>query len=186
MTDTVARYHKVAILLHWLIGLFIIANLALGLLLDDIPDDNKFLAFTIHKSLGLSVLVLTLVRIYWRLTHKAPDYPASFAGWELKVAKVTHFILYVLMLGIPLSGWLLVSASPRNIPTNFFGLFIWPQIPGMQGFADQKATAESIGDVHSLLAYAMLVLLFLHIAAALRHKFILKDSLVERMLPGKG
>lgn len=185
MTQEIQRYHTVAIALHWLIGTLIIANLALGIMLDDIPDSSKFLAYMVHKSIGLSVLALTLVRLYWRLTHKAPDYPASFAGWELKVAKFTHFVLYALMVAIPFSGWALVSASPKNIPTNFFGLFIWPQIPGLQGFDNQKDIAENIGDLHSLMAYAMLVLLVLHIAAALRHKFILKDALVERMLPGK-
>lgn len=186
MTEAVKRYHSVAMLLHWLIGALLICNLVLGLLLDDIPNDQKFEFFQLHKSLGISVLALTLVRIIWRFLHPAPALPASLKGWEVFIVKVSHFVFYGLMIFIPFSGWALVSASPKNIPTVLFGLVTLPHLPffdGIQDVEQRKEMAHAIAEKHGLLAYVLLALLALHIAAALRHHWMLKDETILRMTP---
>jgi cytochrome b561 len=186
MTETVKRYHSGAIILHWLTALFLIGNLVLGLLLEDLPSDQKFQLYQLHKSLGILVLVLTVLRIVWRFMHPAPSLPSTLKAWETWTVKVTHFLFYVLMLGLPLSGWALVSASPRNIPTMMFGLIPLPHMPFFESILDRgerKAIAGSIGDVHELMAYIMLALLAVHILAALRHHWMLKDETVLRMTP---
>jgi cytochrome b561 len=186
MSDTIKRYHSGAIILHWLMAVLLLGNLVLGLLLEDIPNDQKFQFYQLHKSLGISVLVLTLVRIVWRLMFPAPALPVSLKSWEVAAVKITHFLFYVLMLGIPLSGWALVSASPRNIPTILFGIIPLPHLPFFEGVTDvelRKNISHTIGDAHELLAYIILALLAVHILAALRHHWIIKDETMLRMTP---
>jgi cytochrome b561 len=183
MTSNVARYHIGAIALHWVVAFVLIANLLLGLLLEDIADADKFQAYQWHKSLGVTVLLLGVLRLVWRLTHMIPADLPNFKPWEITVSKITHVLFYVLMIGIPLTGWMIVSASPRNFPTMLFGLLPWPHLPFLQGFVDQKEVMKSISDVHGALAYGILVLLVLHVGAALRHHFMLKDDVLLRMTP---
>lgn len=186
MTQTVTRYHTGAMILHWLMAVLIFGNLALGLLLDDIPNDLKFQMYQLHKSIGISVLVLTVIRILWRFMFKAPTLPATLKSWEVWAVKATHFLFYALMVGIPLSGWALVSASPMNIPTILFGFIPLPHLPffnAVQGEDARKALSHSIGEVHELLAFVIIALLLLHIGAALRHHWFLKDETMLRMTP---
>lgn len=167
-----ATYTRVARWLHWIIGLLIIGNLAGGLLGDFAPA----LIFPIHKSTGLLILALSLVRLGWRLTHRPPAYPASMAAWERTVGSVTHWIFYALMILIPLSGWIMASAGDR--PLDFYGLF-----PVMKFAVEKGSTlAEVSSEGHELLAFAMIGLLLLHIGAALRHHLMLKDGVLRRML----
>ncbi len=186
MTESIKRYHCGAILLHWLMAVLIIGNLVLGILLEDIPDDQKFQFYQLHKSLGISVLVLTVLRIVWRFMHPAPALPSSLKAWEAWAVKITHSLFYVLMAAIPFSGWALVSASPKNIPTILFGVIPLPKLPFFDGVVDVEARKElshSIGEVHELLAYTLLILLALHVAAAIRHHWLLKDETILRMTP---
>jgi cytochrome b561 len=175
------NYTKVAILLHWLIGLAIIAMLVMGLLLEDIPSDYQFMAYQLHKSIGLSILALSFFRLFWRLTHRAPALPAGMKTWEIWASKITHIGFYVLMIGIPLSGWALVSAAPApyNFPIQWFGLFEWPHLP----FAPDKDVSENFAEIHETLAWITIGLLALHIGAALKHHFIVKDDVLTRMIP---
>jgi cytochrome b561 len=167
-----ATYTRVARWLHWIIGLLIIGNLAGGLLGDFAPD----LIFPLHKSTGLLILGLSLVRLGWRLTHRPPAFPASMPGWERTLGRVTHWIFYALMILIPLSGWIMSSAG--KYPLDFYGLF-----PVMKfDVVKESALWEVAHEGHELLAYAMIGLLLLHIAAALRHRFVLKDGVLARML----
>lgn len=183
MTDSIKRYHAVAIALHWVIGLALLANLVLGLLLDDMPDLLKNSAYQLHKSLGITVLVLSLVRLAWRLIKPPPAELPSMKNWEKVIARITYALFYILMLGIPLSGWAMVSAAPVNFPTIIFGLFALPHMPFFEGVADRKALTHTIKDIHEILSNGMLVLLVLHVGAALRHHFILKDETLLRMTP---
>lgn len=166
------RYSRVARWLHWGIGLLIIGNLAGGLLHDIAPK----LIMPIHKATGITILALVIVRIIWRLTHRAPAWPANFTGLERTVAGVTHFILYAFMLLIPLSGWVMSSASDR--PISFFGLFDVPKFAVVK----DSLLAEISHEGHEILGFAMIALLVLHIAAALRHHIVLKDGMMARML----
>jgi cytochrome b561 len=177
--ETTEKYTKVAIALHWIIGLAIIFMLGLGLLLDDIPDDYKFQAYQFHKSLGLTILALSFVRLFWRLTHRSPALPAGMKTWEIWASKLTHYAFYIMMIGIPLTGWALVSASPLNFPIMWFGVFEWPHLP----FTPNKELSDNFSEMHELLAYLTIVLLGLHIGAALKHHFISKDNVLTHMLP---
>lgn len=189
MTKVITRYHAVAMILHWLIGLLIIGNLGLGLLLDDIPNDLKFQFYQLHKSIGITVLALTLLRIVWRFVSPAPALPLSLKPLEIWSVRIIHFLFYILMLAIPLSGWALVSASPKSIPTILFGILPLPAMPFFDGVTDQnarKVISDTISEQHEWLAYTMIALLVLHIGAALRHHWMLNDETLLRMTPKWG
>ncbi len=165
-------YTRVARWLHWGIGLLIIGNLIGGLAHDIAPA----LIMPLHKSTGLLILTLSLVRLGWRLTHRPPAYPAGMADWERTVGSITHGLFYVLMILIPLTGWIMASAGSR--PLDFYGLFAVMKLPVEKG----STLVDISGEGHELLAFAMIGLLVLHIAAALRHHLVLKDGVLRRML----
>ncbi|RSY86962.1 cytochrome b [Sphingomonas koreensis] len=176
MTDSaLVRYSRGAILLHWLIAALLIFNLAYGFLHDSLPRDWRIMP--IHKAIGITVLVLTLARIGWRLTHPAPSLPAHMAGWERIAAHVSHFLLYAFMLAIPLSGWAMAS-DPNPRPLTWFGLFDIPYLPV------SEAMSEFGHEAHEILGYAALVLLLVHVGAAFRHHFLIRDEVMARMTPG--
>lgn len=179
--DISVRYHRVAIALHWLIALAIIAMLIMGFVMEDVsPVTLRIEVYQLHKSLGLTILALSLVRLGWRLTHKAPPLPAAMPAWEKFGAKAAHVVLYVLMIGMPLSGWAVISTSSNKFPTHYFGTFLVPLLPLDKGLHD---AAES---VHVLLAYGAIGLISLHVLAALKHHFINHDDVLTRMLPRFG
>lgn len=184
----VQRYGVIAIALHWLIALAIIANIGLGLYFNDLPDSDadKFMLTQLHKSIGLSVLALSVLRVLWRLVHRAPPLPESMNPALRATARTTQFLLYFLMLAIPLSGWALVSASPLELPTLYFGWFTWPHIPPLADLtrAQKVPLDQDITTVHVTLAWSAIVLIPLHIAGALYHQFIRRDDVLARMLPG--
>lgn len=180
------RYTKVAITLHWLIALAIIALLIMGLLMSEddlLPKDLRFEMFQWHKSLGLSVLVLSVVRLVWRLLHRPPEFPDHMPVWEKMAAKATHRFFYFMMLALPLSGWAVVSSSSFGLPTYWFGLFEWPHLPGLAESANKETLHGMAEEGHEILANIMMVLLALHIGAALKHYFIDRDEVVSHMLP---
>ena len=175
-TDT---YTKVAIALHWIIGGAIIIMLIMGLLLDSIPADYKFQVYQFHKSLGLTILLLSFVRLFWRLTHKAPALPDGMKPWEIWASKLTHYAFYFLIIALPLSGWALVSASTFKLPIMWFGIFEWPRLP----LTVSKVSSHNFEEIHEVLANLTIALLALHIGAALKHHFVNKDNVLTRMLP---
>jgi cytochrome b561 len=124
------------------------------------------------------VFALTLARIGWRFTHPAPPLPATMPNWERWAAHGSHFLLYALMLGIPLTGWLRVSTDRLGIPTLWFGLFEVPHFPLVS-----DTLTHLMHDTHELMGNAMIVLLIVHVAAALKHHFWDRDSVLKRMLP---
>lgn len=178
MTSTdsaLVRYSHGAILLHWLIAALLIFNLAYGLAHDSLPRDWRIMP--IHKAIGITVLVLTLARIGWRLTHPAPRLPAHLVGWERTAAHVSHFLLYAFMLAIPLSGWAM-SSGPEPRPLTWFGLFDIPYLPVSEAMSDFGHEA------HEILGYAAIALLLVHIGAAFRHHYLIRDEVMARMTPG--
>ena len=181
------RYSNVAITLHWLIALGIIVNIALGLYFADLPrsDPDKFFLTQTHKSIGLTILVLSLIRVAWRLMNPVPPLPASMSAVTKFAAHATHFLLYLLIIAIPLSGWLLVSSSPLGLPTMYFGWFAWPQLPYFSDLprAAKKIWVHEFGTVHVYLAWSAIVLVTIHVVAALYHQFIRRDIVLGRMLP---
>lgn len=180
-TDT---YTKTAIILHWLIALMIIGLLGLGLVMGEeglFPDQTKFMLYGIHKATGLMVIVLTVIRIMWRLMNPPPSYPSTMKPYETTILKLAHFGFYALMLAIPLSGWALTTAA-GYAPISIYGIFNWPALPGITAATPMdKEFVHSIGEIHETLAWGMIGLLGLHIAAALKHQFIDKDNILKRM-----
>jgi cytochrome b561 len=181
MTTSPTRYGTVAMTLHWLIALAIIGMLTVGKYMHGLPDEdpNKFALYQLHKSFGISILALTVVRILWRLTHPVPPLPASMPAWQRFGAHLSHYGLYALMLGIPLSGWLMVSSSPLGIPTMLFGAVELPHLP----VANTEDTHEFFEETHELLGNLMIGLLIVHVLAALKHHFVDRDTVLRRMLP---
>jgi len=170
------RYTKVAIWLHWIIALSVLANIGLAMLTEDMPRETHRAAMGIHKALGIAVLALSVVLILWRLGHKPPPPPAGTPGWQKPVSKVVHLLFYVLLILLPLSGWVWMSAADR--PIDFFGMFAVPVI-----VAPDKGLADVMHDRHEVLGLAMLGLAALHILAALKHQFFDRTGLIGRMNP---
>lgn len=181
------RYNAVAMIIHWLTALTVIGLLVVGNIMADLPrtDPIKLDLYNWHKSFGVTVLLLTLIRLAWRLTHKPPALPDAMPDWEKRAAHAAHWAFYILLLGVPLLGWVMVSAAPRSVPTFLFGAVEWPHIPFLADMDIEwkKDMKELFEDLHAAAAYTMAGLIVLHIGAALRHRFLLKDTVLQRMLP---
>ncbi|MES2421284.1 MAG: cytochrome b [Pseudomonadota bacterium] len=169
------RYSRVAIWLHWTIALLVILNLAVGLLHDSIPMLRAWMGA--HKALGMAALVLSVARLAWRIAHRPPPLPALMPAWEKGLAHAAHALLYVMMIGMPLTGWLMVSGSAKRGPFNWFGLFDIPYLPV------STATGHFGHEAHEILGWMMLALVVAHSAAALRHHLLLRDEILARMAP---
>lgn len=179
-------YSRRAIFLHWLVALLIIGNLIAGFLmggmLDSAEPAQRKLGFTIvqlHKSVGLTVLVLGILRLVLRLVEGLPPLPGHMTGFERFLARSTHAGFYALMILIPLSGWIMVSASPLNFPTQYFGLFEWPHLP----VETSRETAGAASETHEILAWSAIILLGLHVLGALKHHIFDRDDVLSRMIP---
>ena len=182
-------YSTVAMVLHWAIAVAIVGLIAAGTWMADairVPE-TQGLAFSVyqwHKSLGLAVLVLSVLRLAWRFVKPPPPLPASMPGWERTLAGVSHTAFYVLMIGMPLLGWAMVSASPLGLPTIVFGLFEWPHIPFLADLEDKKPVEDALKTAHMAGGYLLAGLLVLHVGAALKHHFVSRDDVLARMVPG--
>ena len=172
-----ARYTWQAMLLHWLIALLIIGMLWLGYSIEDIPRNTPARAFyvNLHKSFGLLTLVLVLLRWGWRATHRTPALPSTMSRWETLAATWTHRLLYLCILLQPLSGYLGSSFSKFGV--KFFG------IPLPQWGWDDKAIRSVFNEIHATVAIVLVVLIGLHVLAALKHLLIDRDQIFQRMLP---
>ncbi len=173
MADTSQRYDRVARLLHWSIALLVLANLASGLLHE--PLEGVVRLTPLHKSIGMTVLALTLARIAWRFTWRAPPHPAGTSRLEAAAARGVHALFYGLMLAMPVSGWVIASAG--KYPLTWFGL---ADLPKLAVTRDDQAYLVA-HEAHALLGWLFLALAALHVAAALRHHFVLRDGVLARM-----
>lgn len=190
------KYTKTAIVLHWLIALGLVIMFGLGWYMSDLPKEGpKAMAydlfdwgiytwqlseaasprtfyFNLHKSIGVTLLVLIAFRIYWRLTHRPPALLASMQAWEKKLAEFGHKALYVMMLAVPVSGLIMATYSKYGV--KWFGI---PLIPGL----DDKAIRENFVEVHEIAGVILLTIIIVHLLGALKHKFIDKDETLKRM-----
>ena len=185
MTDD-KRYGAASMALHWIIAVLIVAQLCLGWYMNEggVPDHSpaQDRIQDIHVTLGLTILILVLVRIGVRLTHPAPPLPRTLALWERLLARATHWLFYVLLLVMPLTGWALVSVRHEDIP--FYGLD-WPAIPGLDHLArpEVRAVGKQLKHIHIyILVWIALINLALHVAGALKHQFD-GNPVLWRMLP---
>ena len=186
--NTTLRYGTVAMSLHWLIAATVIANIAIGLIMSDLPrtDPTKFQLIALHKSIGLTVLTLSVLRLVWRSVNPVPPPPPGLNSLMKFAGRAVHFILYFLIVAVPLAGWLMVSVGSMGHPTPMFGLFGWPSFPILSDMTRSAGHPyhEAFESVHVLLAWGMIVLVPIHIAAALYHQFVRGDDVLVRMLPG--
>jgi cytochrome b561/polyisoprenoid-binding protein YceI len=181
MTSAANRYSSGAILLHWLIAAMMVFQIVLGWATEGPNGPVKFAIFQLHKSIGISILILTLVRIAWRLTHRPPSLSATLAGWERSLARFVHVTFYLLLLALPLTGWLMVSTSKIKVPTLLFGTIPWPHIPVSDAL---RSTMHDVSESHGLLADLAIALIALHVLGALKHHFYDRDAELSRMIPG--
>ena len=190
------KYTNVAIALHWLIGIAILFMFVLGWFMTELPKETpkttsfdifnlglitwgveeeqsqRSFYFNLHKSVGLSLLMLIVLRMYWRFTHRPPAFLNSMKLWEKRLAKATHHSLYVLMFLIPLSGIIMSAGSKYGI--KWFGIKV---IPGF----DDKAIRELFYEFHEIFGLLLLLILILHILGAVKHSIVDKDGTLRRM-----
>lgn len=180
-----AAYTPIAIAFHWILALLIVANLALGLRQANATGLAKFELFQLHKSIGITVLLLSIGRLGWRLANPPPPLPAAAPAWERRLAGTTHWAFYGLMIALPLTGWALVSASAMNLPTLLYGTISWPHMGLLHDLGpDARRSAETAArSAHVAMTYAAYLLITLHTAAALKHHFWTRDGLLHRMAP---
>jgi cytochrome b561 len=173
------RYTHTAIALHWLIALMLFGLFGLGLYMAELPlSPTKLKLYSYHKWAGVTVFLLALVRLGWRVTHVPPALPAGMPAWQLKAAAAGHHLLYLLMLIVPLSGWLMSSA--KGFQTVWFGVLPLPDL-----LPKDKAMGDALHEVHELLNFLFMAVVAGHIAVALKHQYIDRDGLLSRMLPGR-
>lgn len=190
------RYTKTAVILHWLIAIAIFGMFALGWFMADLPKEGpkqmsydlfdwgiytwqlaeesspRTFYFNLHKSIGITILALILIRVLWRISHKPPALLSSYKTWERKLATGTHHLLYLLMVALPVSGLIMATYSKYGV--KWFGI---PFIKGLDNTPMRKVYEEA----HELIGVIILVVLILHIIGALKHKFIDKDDTLKRM-----
>jgi len=175
-----SRYGAVAQLLHWTTVLLFAALIALGFYMHDLPLGMlKLEMYTYHKSLGVTLLVLLLLRLAWRLVNPVPPYPATMSAPERLAAHLSHFALYALVIAQPVIG--ILHSNATGFAVNVWWLFDLPAV-----ISQDKELGGILSSAHYWTAIALLVLVALHAAAALRHHILLKDDVLTRMLPGKG
>lgn len=182
------RYSTVAIVLHWTIAAAIIFMIILGWRMGDEPKGPSLYAlYQLHKSIGITILLLTVFRIAWRLMNPPPPYAEPLGKWEGRASHWVHIGFYAAMLILPISGWALVSTSKVNIPTLLYGVVPWPNMPFLPELAEaaKHNAHEGAEAVHGLIAKVLSYLLIpLHVGGALKHQFLSRDAVLGRMIPG--
>ncbi len=180
LKNTVDSWGAVAKSFHWLLALLIFFQLALGTIAEEARlSPLKLDLFVWHKSIGVTILLLVILRLAWRLNNPLPSMPAGTPAWETKLARIGHILLYVLMFAVPMTGWWVSDTS--RIPFKAFWLVPVPDL-----MVANRDMSELAGEVHGALTKLLLLVVVIHIAAALRHHFLLRNQVLTRMLPWRG
>ena len=174
--NTTARWGSVAQFLHWLIVALIITQVILALSAEQLHGMAKLAMLARHKSVGITILMLALVRLAWRLINPTPPLPLTLKPYERLLANFTHAALYVLIFALPITGWIMSSA--RGFPVSWFSLF---QLPDL--VTKNRPLYEAMQETHEALAWTLGAVALLHLLGALKHHFVLKDTVLRRMLP---
>jgi cytochrome b561 len=175
--NTKARYSAVAQAFHWIIAALIVTQFTLGWMQGDLPlGMHKLALLARHKSFGMTILMLAVLRLLWRLFNRPPELPSGMSKIERVLARATHTAFYVLLFAMPLTGWMMSSA--KNYSVSWFGRFTWPNI-----IAPNERAFELLRSAHDILSYVLFAIAILHILAALKHHFWNKDDVLIRMLP---
>jgi cytochrome b561 len=177
LKNTENNYGLITILLHWLIATLIIAMLALGLYMVDLPISlQKLKLYRWHKEFGILVLMLATVRISWRLFNMTPRLPSYLQSWQKLAARAVHYAFYGFMFAMPLTGWAISSSAGLSV--SFFGLFVLPDF-----VSASEASRHLFTDMHTWLAYGLIATIALHVAAVAEHIIIHKDNILRKMWP---
>lgn len=173
--NTAQRWGIVQQSLHWLIVALAFGQLAVGFTFADMPTDDptRPFLFRVHASIGLTILFVILIRFLWRLTNPVPTLPDTLPPWQKALARTTHYLLYLILIGMPIVGYLLVNAAGEAVP------FYTTQLPAVIG--PTKTLTHILLPLHAAGAFALIALVVLHAAAALRHELVLKDNTLRRM-----
>ncbi len=177
------RYSATAICFQWVLAVAIVSAFAVGLYVEDLPfSPQKLKLINWHKWAGVTILALSVLRLAWRLTHRPPALPVqvslSMPGWQMLAYHATHHLMYALFFIVPLAGW--AYSSAKGFPIVWFGVLPLPDLVGKD-----EALAALLKEVHALAAFALMGLVALHVAAALKHHLIDRDGLLDRMRPGR-
>lgn len=165
---------------HWLIALLILAQFVIGSVAEEMKlTPAKLDLFVWHKSIGVTIFALAVLRLLWRLGNPPPAMPAGTPRWEYRLAALGHWVLYALMFAVPISGWLVSDAS--RVP--FKAYFVLP-MPDL--IETSRSLQEAAEEVHEVLTMTLLIVVVVHFVAALRHHFLLHDDVLRRMLTGRG
>ncbi len=179
------RYTSIAITLHWLVAVAVIANVALALAWPSSPDDLVRPMINAHKSIGITVLALAIMRLLWRLGNPPPPLPGGYKPWERRLSHLTHWALYAIIFAMPITGWVMDSAWDKAAqnPNYWFGLFEWPRLSFIMALdpATKKAVHDGFGEAHEIIGYLVYVLTGLHILGALKHQWIDGVRELQRM-----
>lgn len=171
------RYTATAIGLHWLMAVLILGTFGVGFYMADLPlSPTKLQIYSWHKWAGITAFLLVLLRIVWRITHQPPPLPPAMPRWQQLAAHGGHALLYLLMVAIPLTGWLMSSA--KGFQTVYFGVLPIPDL-----LAKNKELGDLLRDVHATLNFLMIAIVAGHVGAALKHHFIDRDDILTRMAP---
>lgn len=185
----VQRYTTVAIVLHWIVAVLIVANVALAWTWPGLADAQVRPAIDLHKSIGITILGLALLRLSWRIGHRPPPLPGGYARWEAASAHIVHWGLYAILFAMPLSGWIMDSAYEKaaSTPMYLYGLVQWPRIGFIVALdpATKKAVHDGFGAAHLVISYAVYALVALHLAGALKHQWLDGTRELQRMWFGR-
>ncbi len=177
--NTVERYGTVAQGFHWIVAVLVIGLLGLGLYMETLdPLPSTFKIYALHKSLGIVVLTLAVLRLVWKIANPHPHALPTHKEWERFLAKLVHLFLYFAIIAMPLSGWIMSSA--KGFPVNLFGIE-GLTLPNL--VSTNKDVAEAAEEFHEIIAYSLIVVIGLHFAGALKHHVIDKDGTLRRMIP---
>jgi len=186
MSASSERYSSVAITLHWVIALAIIGMILGGWYMTDLPDGapGQYFLYQMHKSIGITILMLSVARIIWRAMNPPPALPDDMNGLEKTASHLVHLGFYGLMIALPLTGWLYSSVSVKlDVPTVLYGVISWPDVPFVEGLKTEAASG-AVNFIHSKLAWVALALLGLHVAGAIKHEISAEEGVLKRMIPG--
>lgn len=173
--NTANTYGSVAKFLHWLIFILVFVMILGGFFMGDLPKDYKGFVYNIHKVTGVVILLLMVIRWGWSLLNVKPSLPATMRGWQRKATRIVHDLLYLLVIAMPLTGW--IGSSSAGKPPHIGSLSLGLPIP------ENRPLIEALFNMHEIIAYGIIALVCIHVAAALYHHYVNKDDILRRMLP---
>jgi len=181
------KYTPVAIALHWIIGLLVLFMLWYGHYVHDLPrtDPARATGFNTHESIGMVILALMLVRIWWRKKNPAPDPLPGLRPWEVTALKATHHGFYLALILMPLLGWAIISTSSSTAPFELFQTIPFFKLEFLKSLGERQDVHEFFEEAHEILSWIILAMFGLHVVGVLQHTFINKDGALKRMWPGK-